>query len=85
MNGMISKGMRVRAEWIDTKLVALAGVQMKAEGTRRFVEGVVTHVRGDHPTNPTKIGIWVQPDEGDEVVVNPEWIVGVFDENGTNP
>lgn len=80
MEIFLTKGMRVRARWLDSRLVALSGMQMKAEATPTEVEGVVTHVRGDHPTNPTEVRVWVQPDEGEEVVVKPEWIFEVCGE-----
>jgi len=27
------------------------------------VKGVVAHIRGDHPTNPTVVGVWLKDDE----------------------
>lgn len=80
MEVFLTKGMRVRAEWFDTHVAGLPGAQIKFGATKRLVEGVVTHVRGDHPTHPTEVRVWVKRDEGDEVVVKPEWIVAVFGE-----
>lgn len=80
MEVFLTKGMRVRAEWFDTHIAGLAGAQLKFGATKRFVEGVVTHVRGDHPTNPTEVRVTVKPDEGDEVEILPEWIVAVVGE-----
>lgn len=73
----LKKGDHVRARWFgDGKAVALAGVQMKFQVSEKTVEGTVTHIRGDHPVNPTKVEIWVQPDSGgDEVVIKPEWVL----------
>lgn len=74
----IKKGDRVRAEWLTANGASLAGMQPKFGATATVVEGVVTHIRGDHPTEPTTIRIWVQPDEGPEVMVDPKHIVGVI-------
>lgn len=66
----LNKGDRVRARWFVAQTeppVALAGVQMKFQANEREVVGVITHIRGDHPTNPTSIGVWIQPDEGLEI------------------
>jgi hypothetical protein len=59
----LTKGDRVTANWIETKPVALAGVQMKLGGTTKSVSGVVTHIRGDHPINPTSIGVCIKDDK----------------------
>jgi hypothetical protein len=81
-NVFVDKGMRVRAEWFDTKPVALAGAQMKLGATLRQVEGTVTHVWGDHPTKPTKVTVAIQPDEGDEVEIQQEHIRAVRTSEG---
>lgn len=73
----VEKGMRVRAEWFEAQPVALAGVQMKLGAISRKVEGEVAHVWGDHPTEPTKVTIAIQPDEGDEVEVDAKHITAV--------
>ncbi len=84
----ITKGMRIRAQWWDAKLVALAGVQMKAEGSPREVVGVVRHVRGDHPTDPTTVRLYVEAEDGlgspcascqvREVEVDPKHVIEVL-------
>lgn len=54
-------------------------MQMKLGVTERVVQGVVTHVRGDDPTAPTKVEVHIQPEGGgDEVRVKPEHIVQVL-------
>ena len=60
------KGDKVKAEWLETKPVSLAGVQMKLSGTYKTVSGVVTHIRGDHPINPTSIGVCIMDAENVE-------------------
>jgi len=77
----IEKGTRLRAEWFDTKPVALAGAQMKLGATPRSVIGTVTSVRGDAPKaeDCKEIVYYVQPDDGSDVVtVNPKWVKEVF-------
>jgi hypothetical protein len=82
----ITKGTRIRARWLDTKFVSLAGAQIKAEGQYREVTGVVRHVRGDHPTNPTEIRLFVEADGGvlcpkcnvHEVMIDPKHVVEVL-------
>ena len=75
----IKKGCRIRAGWLQVDPAAsLAGMQPKFAMTSKTVEGVVTHVRGDHPTHPTMIRIWVQPDEGPEVIVKPEHVLEIL-------
>lgn len=72
----ITKGTRLRAQWLQATDACLSGSQMKVGAVSREVVGTVTHVRGDHPTAPKSIRIWVQPDDGgDEVVIEPKWIV----------
>lgn len=78
MGPWITKGMRVRARWQETDVVALAGETMKFQVSGGDVTGVVMHIRGDHPTQPTSIRLWILPDEGgEEIIVKPEWIVSV--------
>ena len=70
MNHVLKKGDRVRARWMAVKTdppAALAGMQLKFEGRYKEVCGVVTHIRGDHPTEPVEVAVWIQPDEGPEV------------------
>lgn len=77
----IVKGSRIHAQWLQVNdpLSCLAGVQTKVGATMRDVVGVVKHIRGDHPTDPTTIRLWVQPDEGgDEIIVNPDHVVSLL-------
>lgn len=82
----LKKGMRVRAEWFaDARPAHLAGVQAKLSATLRVVEGVVTHIRGDHPTSPTSpttVGVWVMTDAGAEEVVDLKHIVAAVAQDG---
>ena len=57
------KGDFVRLSRLKVRPAALAGVQLKFEGHYVGVEGVVAHVRGDHPTAPTTAGVWLRDDE----------------------
>ena len=72
----VTKGSRIRAEWFKAKMdppACLAGMQLKFGATRFEVVGVVKHVRGDHPTNPTVIRFYVDPDHTwDGPTVTPE-------------
>lgn len=77
----ITKGTRLRAEWFDTKPVALAGAQMKLGATSRSVIGTVTGVYGDAPKVEDCEKTWyeVQPDDGGDVVrVDPKWVKEVL-------
>ena len=77
----INKGSRVTAQIFTAQPLgsySLSGAQMKVAATSRTITGTVTHVRGDHPTAPTSIRIWIKPDdEDDEVIVSPESIIAV--------
>lgn len=81
----LQKGDRVHARWLHAKtdLSSLAGMNFKFEATDREVVGIVRHIRGDHPTNPTSIRVWIEPDAGgDEVVVDPGHIIAVLPTKG---
>lgn len=43
----------------------LAGQQLKFGGDFQEFEGVVRHIRGNHPTEPTSVRLWVEPVSGD--------------------
>ena len=59
----IQKGARVHAEWFgDVRPVPLSGMQMKVQATKFGVTGVIRHFRGDHPTAPTIVRIYVDPE-----------------------
>jgi len=73
----LKRGSRVKARWFqaDDPPSSLAGMQLKFGVQERAVEGVVTHIRGNRKFKPTRIGVWVQPDDGSpEIVINPSWI-----------
>ena len=81
MTKQIVKGTRIHARWFQvTDLIpVLAGMQDKVTGEWRDVIGTVRHIRGDHPVNPTTIGLWVEPDGGgDEVVVDTKHVIAVL-------
>jgi hypothetical protein len=68
----VAKGDWVRAEWLETTSGCLSGSQLKVAARSRSVSGTVRHVRGDHPTHPTSVRLFVEPDGGgDLVLVNP--------------
>jgi hypothetical protein len=80
MDHFLKKGDRIRAQWLQATDACLAGMQPKTGAVGMSVVGEVTHIRGDHPTNPTEIRVWVKPDDGgDEVVINPKHIVEILD------
>ena len=73
----LKKGSRVKAHWFQANNPpsSLAGMQLKLGVTEKVVEGVVTHIRADHPLTPTRYEVWVQPDGGGpEVIIQPAWI-----------
>jgi len=75
MDHWLKKGDRIRARWFEATHGSLAGMQPKTTAIEHCVIGRITHIRGDHPTNPREIRVWVQPDGGGpEVVVNPAHI-----------
>ena len=60
---MIVKGTRLEAHWFEHEPNAsLAGMQMKFSTIERRVTGVVRHLRGDHPTEPTAVRIFIDPE-----------------------
>lgn len=87
----VKKGSRISARWFgDAKAVALAGVNMKLQVTEYAVSGIVRHVRGDDPVNPTTIRFYIDPDPGydgprarppgcacsqDHVEINPDHVI----------
>jgi hypothetical protein len=68
----ITKGLRVRYEFFRAYPTCLAGAQMKLGATMVSGTGVVTDVRGDHPTAPTRIWFMVRPDGGEDEVEVPQ-------------
>lgn len=80
-SAMLTKGMKVEARWFqaDDPPGSLSGNQMKLTVTEKLVVGTVTHIRGDHPTTPTRVEVHVKPDDGgEEIRVKPEHIVRVI-------
>lgn len=78
-NHHLAKGDRVHARWLEATDACLAGMQAKVGAVQREVIGVVTHIRGDHPTDPKSIRVWVQPDDGGaEEIINPEHITAIL-------
>ena len=72
MNPTITKGSRVRATWLQAKPIgsfSLAGMQMKVAAETVTIVGVCRHFRGNDPTNPTQVRVYVEP-EGDV----PDWL-----------
>lgn len=77
----LTKGMRVQAEiWkaVPPGTVALAGIQVKTQATLSIVEGEVTSIKGNHPTNPTSVGVWIKTDEGYQITVDSKNIVAIM-------
>jgi hypothetical protein len=94
MNNVV-KGTRIRAHWLraNNPPSCLAGMQLKFGATSCDVTGVVRHFRGDHPTEPTVIAIFIDPDgdcdlprvrpegcscEKPHVQVNPKWVTEIL-------
>lgn len=74
-SSMLMKGDWVHAVWLVPTNACLSGSQIKTGAEVAEVRGTVTHVRGNHPTEPTSIRVWVKPDGGGpEVVIEPSWI-----------
>jgi hypothetical protein len=58
----ITKGTRIHARWFAAQTdppASLAGFQMKVSATDVEVLGTCVHFRGDHPTNPTEVRIYI--------------------------
>lgn len=71
---MIRKGTRIHAEWMHTRMVGLAGMQLKLGLTKVVLTGVVQHIRVDHPTAPTVMRYFIDadPDDGSYKKLNVE-------------
>lgn len=63
----VEKGDRIMARWWIAEPVSLAGMQTKVGATEITVTGIARHFRGDHPTEPTEIVVYLDP----EGPVNP--------------
>ncbi len=89
----VLKGDRVRASWYAARLACLSGQQSKFGASQENLTGVVRHVRGDKPVDPTEVRLYVDP-EGEHtfdlvhphgctcntphVEIRPEWIDAVL-------
>lgn len=60
----VTKGTRIRAQWLDAHLASLAGVQMKTGAKMVVVTGTVRHVRSDHPTQPVNTTFFLDVEDG---------------------
>lgn len=77
---MLTKGMRVRAEWLQADPIgsaSLPGAQPKVTGKFRSVEGAVVHIRGNNSVSPSTVGVWIDTEDG-IIVVNSEYIVSAW-------
>ena len=82
MTNFLENGNRVRVRLLQSKkfgTYSLAGVQSKITVKEKIVEGTVTHIRGDHPFNPTTVGVWIKVDGSNEIVVDMRDIVAILD------
>lgn len=61
---LVVKGNRIRASWLDVHPTCLSGMQMKLGATPMSVTGVVCHVRGDDPSNPKTVRLYVDAESG---------------------
>jgi len=70
MDVFVTKGTRVRVSrlLLNDPPSALAGAQLKFGAKQQEFVGIVRHVRGDHPTQPTTVGFWVEPEENAEAL-----------------
>ena len=83
----VTKGMRITARWFRATSASLAGMQPKVGAEEVVVSGIVRHVRGDHPTNPTTVRFYIDAEGGTEtppgctcgphVGVNPDHVIAV--------
>lgn len=76
----VGKGTKLLVRRMNAKLVSLSGMQMKAGVNIEEFEGIITHIYGDHPTEPTKFVFMVKKEDGSEVEVDPEHVIAVIKE-----
>jgi hypothetical protein len=62
----LEKGNRVLVKEWKVRPVPLTGMQMKFGADVKQFTGTVRHIRSDHPTEPTTIHVWVEPDDNPE-------------------
>lgn len=58
----VEKGDRIGARWFVTRPAPLAGMQLKLGAAKIEISGIVRHLRGDHPEEPTEIVAYVEPE-----------------------
>lgn len=79
----LTKGMRVRAQWMQAyphATYSLAGVQAKVQAQAREVTEVVRHIRANAPVNWTSVHIWIQPDTGgDQIELDVSCVTEILD------
>ena len=65
----IVEGSRIRASWYEAASppASLSGMMFKIGAKLLCVKGTVRHVRGDHPTAPTAVALFIDPDP------DPRW------------
>lgn len=81
----IKKGDWIRAERFESYVASLAGAQPKTAAHLATISGQVRHVRGDHPTQPSEVRLFIKANAGTwcercgchEVIVRPEHVVEV--------
>lgn len=71
MKPFVRKGDWIRAQWLRATDACLAGCMPKVGAEGIDVSGIVRHVRGDHPTTPTTVRLYVDPDDGQGTVTPP--------------
>lgn len=87
----LGKGYYIKASWMKPKLdppACLAGVQLKFEAEFITIEGIVRHIRGDHPTRPTETRLYVEHPTGTmcakcgvlEIEVDPKHVTEILSE-----
>lgn len=92
----LRKGDRVRARWLRAAPIgtfSIAGAQTKVTAVPAEVTGVIRHVRGDHPTDPSEVRLFLDCDgsaglpfvrppgcicRSGHVEVRPEWVTEVI-------
>lgn len=64
----IAKGSKVHVEFFASKPLgsfSVAGVQLKTTGAMVNVNGTCAHFRGDHPTTPKEVRVYIDVTEGE--------------------
>lgn len=76
----LTKGMRVKAHFFQANdpPSSLAGMQMKLGVTERLIEGVVVKISSTSRTALVDVKVHIKPDQGEEVLVDPDHIVEIL-------